>query len=128
MNKILERQLKKVFGNLDSVPINLGPLLRLVSDAYDHAEEDRLLIERSLEISSRELGSLNERTRQESEKLKLTVNELERMNNLMVDRELKMMELKEEIKTLKGGSSMRDSVTKGGKGPSKAEGNPLTAP
>lgn len=59
MNKILERQLKRVFGSLEKVPSGLEPLLQLVSNTYDGADEDRRLIERSLEISSKELGDLN---------------------------------------------------------------------
>jgi hypothetical protein len=101
MNKTLERQLKKIFGGLDKVPAGLEEFLKLVSASYDHAEEDRLMIERSLEISSRELGTLNQQTRDESEKLKVSNNELERMNKLMIDRELKMIELKKEIAALK---------------------------
>ena len=102
MNKVLERQLKKIFGSLEGVPKDLEALLMLVSETYDHAEEDRLLIERSLEISSKELGELNAKTREESEKLKTSFSELERMNKLMIDRELKMIELKKEIAALKG--------------------------
>ncbi|OGC81073.1 hypothetical protein A2943_02060 [Candidatus Adlerbacteria bacterium RIFCSPLOWO2_01_FULL_51_16] len=56
MNKVLERQIKKIFGNIESVPQSLYVFLEVVSETYDHAEEDRLLIERSLEISSKELG------------------------------------------------------------------------
>ncbi len=100
MNKVLERQVKKIFGSL-VVPQGLEPFLKLVSDTYDHAEEDRLMIERSLEISSKELGELNKKTREESEKLKTSFEESERLNKLMVDRELKMIELKKEIERLR---------------------------
>ena len=101
MNKVLERQLKKAFGSLESVPLSLGNFLKLVSDTYDHAEEDRTLIERSLEISSKELGELNRKTNEESEKLKQNLSDLERMNRLMIDREIKMIELKKELAELK---------------------------
>ena len=101
MNKVLERQLKKVFGALEVVPKGIEPFLQLVSDTYDHAEEDRSMIERSLEISSRELGELNKKAREESNKLKISLEETERTNRLMIDRELKMMELKKEIGALK---------------------------
>ena len=101
MNKTLERQIKKIFGNIESVPPNLYPFLKVVSDTYDSAEEDRKLIERSLEISSKELGGLNEKLRAESDAQKKNIDELARMNKLMVDRELKMIELKKENQALK---------------------------
>ncbi len=101
MNKILERQIKKVFGSLEKLPLGIADLLKLVSDTYDHAEDDRLMIERSLEVSSKELGELNRKTKEESEKLKTSFEEAERLNKLMIDRELKMIELKKENEALK---------------------------
>ncbi|MES2006650.1 MAG: hypothetical protein V4436_00915 [Patescibacteria group bacterium] len=100
MNKVLERQLKKIFGSIEQVPQGLDAFLTLVSDTYDHAEEDRLMIERSLDISSKELGELNKKTREESDKIKESLGETERMNTLMIDRELKMIELKKRIAEL----------------------------
>ncbi len=104
MNTVLERQLKKVFGSLENVPPGFEVLLKMVSDAYNHADEDRLLVERSLELSSRELGELNARIKKDADHLKNKIDELTRMNRLMVDRELKMMELKKEIEALKRGA------------------------
>jgi two-component system NtrC family sensor kinase len=101
MNKVLERQLKKVFGSLEAVPPGFEALLKTVSDTYDHAEEDRLMIERSLEISSKELGELNKKTKEESDKIKTNLGETEHLNTLMIDRELKMIELKKENEELK---------------------------
>ena len=101
MNKVLERQLKKVFGSLETVPQEVEAILKIISDTYDHAEEDRLMIERSLEISSKELGALNAQTKEESEKLKTSLAETERINKLMIDRELKMIELKKENEALR---------------------------
>jgi PAS domain S-box-containing protein len=78
MNKVLERQLKKIFGGLDKVPSGFEELLKLVSSTYDSAEEDRMLIERSMEISSRELGELNDRLKSESAVLQAKLQELAR--------------------------------------------------
>lgn len=103
MNKVLERQVKKIFGNLENINKEMEEFLKLVSDTYDHNDEDRLLIERSLDLSSKELGGLNKKIMEESEKLKTGMSELERINKLMVDRELKMIELKKEISELKAG-------------------------
>ena len=94
--------MKKAFRSLEAVPKELAAFLTLVSETYDHAEEDRLMIERSMEISSKELGELNVKMQTESKTLKTKLDELERMNKLMVDRELKMVELKKEIERLQG--------------------------
>ncbi len=101
MHKILERQIKKIFGSTDSIPKSLEAFLKLVDDAYKNADEDRLLIERSLEISSKELLEANSKMREEAGVLKGNIGELEKMNQLMIDRELKMIELKKEIAILK---------------------------
>lgn len=59
MHKTLLRQVNKHFGSEDRIPPELAPLFQVISDTYQHADEDRALIERSLDISSRELGDLN---------------------------------------------------------------------
>lgn len=63
MNKLLARQLKKYIGGNAAFPDELNPLLQAISDSYDYYEEDRALIERSLEISSRELSQANSEMR-----------------------------------------------------------------
>jgi signal transduction histidine kinase len=78
MNKILERQLKKVFGSLENVPEGIGDFIALVSDTYEHANDDRLLTERSLDISSKELSELNTRLQKESAELKAQSEENEK--------------------------------------------------
>lgn len=59
LNKTLARQLNKHFGSEEKIPVELKQLFQTISDTYRHADEDRRLIERSLDISSRELGDLN---------------------------------------------------------------------
>ena len=55
MHKLLERQLRRFFGTHESLPANLGPFLAAVDDAYRCADDDRLLLERSVETVSAEL-------------------------------------------------------------------------
>ena len=98
---MLERQVKKVFGSLDDVPQEALPLLDLVSSAYDHADEDRHMTEHSLELNSREFELLNEKMQAESDRMKANLDEINKMNNLMVNRELKMIELKHEVEMLR---------------------------
>jgi two-component system cell cycle sensor histidine kinase/response regulator CckA len=55
-HKLLVRQVRRHFGSIDAVPPDLLPFLELVQQAYRHADEDRLLMEHSLETVSRELA------------------------------------------------------------------------
>ena len=54
MHHILERQLNNVFGSIYKRPLGLDDLLKVVSDTYEHFDEDRILLERSLDLSSKE--------------------------------------------------------------------------
>lgn len=67
-HKTLHRQLVKQFGSADRIPPDLNALFQSISDVYQHADEDRTLIERSLEISSHELGDLNLQLRSERDR------------------------------------------------------------
>lgn len=54
-HKTLARQIQKHLSNPPNTP-QFSRFLQTVSDTYVHFDEDRALIERSLEISSQELG------------------------------------------------------------------------
>lgn len=60
-NKLLERQIKRNLKGMAEIPAEFKPLLEAVSQSYDHYESGRLLIERSLEISSQELNEAYEK-------------------------------------------------------------------
>ncbi|MBS1778246.1 MAG: PAS domain S-box protein [Bacteroidetes bacterium] len=67
-NKLLRRQLVKLFGdNAEKVSAELKDFLKVVSESYDHYEKDRRMLERSIEISSKEMIELNNRLKQEVE-------------------------------------------------------------
>lgn len=59
LHSLLKRQLKKQYGDLDSVPEELSKLFETISETYRHYDEDRTLLERSLELSSEELYQAN---------------------------------------------------------------------
>src|SRR5258706_3577547 len=59
MNKLLQRQLQKHFGSAGQIPENFTKLLNVISESYDHYEKDRKMIERSIELSSKEMIELN---------------------------------------------------------------------
>ena len=58
MHSLLRRQLKKHF-NSETPPPELAAFLNAVEEAYGQADADRRLLERSLELSSRELMQAN---------------------------------------------------------------------
>jgi len=55
MHRTLERQIKKYLADQSTRPEGWDSFLQAISDTYIHSDEDRALIERSLEISSQEL-------------------------------------------------------------------------
>lgn len=104
MHKLLARQLRRYLGDsANALSGQWQALLQAVSESYQHSDEDRALLERSLEISSKELGDMNEHLRREIETVKNSKahnEELERMNKFMIGRELRMAELKDRIRQL----------------------------
>jgi two-component system NtrC family sensor kinase len=64
-HKLLERQLQRFFGGPEKWPAGMEAFLAAVSEAYKAADEDRQLIERSLELTSRELTERNDQLRDE---------------------------------------------------------------
>ena len=67
-HKLLERQLKRYLVS-PLVPEEYQKLFQVISDAYVHFDEDRMLIERSLELSSKELTEYNNKLRHASQEL-----------------------------------------------------------
>ncbi|WP_320822405.1 putative bifunctional diguanylate cyclase/phosphodiesterase [Reinekea sp.] len=75
MHRLLTRQLKR-FLNEPSPAAKLAPLLAAISDAYQQADQERLLIEQSLDFMSLELRERNLLLRQQIDKQALVQNEL----------------------------------------------------
>lgn len=69
MHRVLERQIIRSLGALpgEEMPREWLSLLRAVSETYAHADEDRRLLTRSLELSSKEFVELNKRLQSENE-------------------------------------------------------------
>jgi PAS domain S-box-containing protein len=59
MHALLERQLRRHLGATEAPARGLDRLLAAVSEAYHQADQDRLLLERALDISSQELLEAN---------------------------------------------------------------------
>ncbi|MBD2176422.1 HAMP domain-containing histidine kinase [Pseudanabaena sp. FACHB-1998] len=63
MHRLLQRQIKKHFGNLDSIPSEWQGFLDAIDEAYCQYDDDHKMIERSLELSSEELLQANHQLR-----------------------------------------------------------------
>jgi len=75
MHKRLERQLLKFFGSPKKAPEELGELFEQISQAYTYDDQEFLLMERALDISSKELTSVNTLLREENIKIEEKVKE-----------------------------------------------------
>lgn len=62
MHSLLRRQLKRFFPD-DQIPADLTPLLEAIDQAYDEFDNDRAMLERSLDLSSQELLQANSELR-----------------------------------------------------------------
>ena len=75
MHTLLRRQLAKVFGQDGRVPEELQAFLSLVDTAYTQSDLDRLLLERSLDLTSDELLVANRELRSYASELEWRVAE-----------------------------------------------------
>ncbi len=62
LHRLLRRQLRKLGGCVDAPPENWAGFLAAINDAYVQSDKDRLMVERSLELSSQELLQANAAT------------------------------------------------------------------
>ena len=60
MHKLLLRQLERYVGSADAIPKEWQPFVDAVDDAYCQTEDDRALLERSLDLTSKELLERNQ--------------------------------------------------------------------
>ena len=63
MHSLLRRQLKKIFGSADNIPKDFQEIIGVINEAYFNFDADRLMLERSIEISSNELVEANSQMR-----------------------------------------------------------------
>lgn len=69
MHRLLRRQLKKHLSIEDEVPAELQPFLAAVDAAYADLDSDRAMLERSLELSSKELSDAHDEAKQARRRL-----------------------------------------------------------
>lgn len=76
MNKLLLRQIKKFFGDEQKIPISFASFIQVINNTYDGFDEDRSLMERSMDLSSQELIEVNQQIRKEAETQKAILSDL----------------------------------------------------
>jgi PAS domain S-box-containing protein len=69
MHSLLKRQIRRHIGSLDSLPQQWLPFIAAVNDSYVQFDDDRALLEHSLELSSQELLAANSKLRAVYERL-----------------------------------------------------------
>ncbi len=65
MHRLLERQIKRFFGDPAALPPEVAAFAAAVDEAYAAADADRAMIERSLELMSKELTETNDGLRRQ---------------------------------------------------------------
>lgn len=74
MHRALERQMKRYFRNM-AIPPQWKAFLDAINTTYVHFDEDRTLLDHSLELSSKEFLDLNKRLAREKEVIEQKVKE-----------------------------------------------------
>ena len=62
-NKLLERQIRRNLRGISEIPDEFQKIFSAINDSYNHYESDRALLDRSLDLSSKELSSANAKIR-----------------------------------------------------------------
>jgi two-component system sensor histidine kinase VicK len=78
MNKLLEQQIKRFFGGVHNVPSSYAAFIQAIDTTYTDSDRERILIERSMALSSQELLEANQNLREESEALKISQSNAEK--------------------------------------------------
>ncbi len=94
MNRLLARQIRRHLGGIENVPKHMMPLFEAIERSYNHYEEDRILIERSLEISSEELNESNTKILEEAAKNKKVLEKLRESLNTLLSLEAEELQIK----------------------------------
>ena len=76
MNKLLTRQIKRHFGSLENLPVELVEIMADIDNSYENFEDDSELLQNSIEISSQELRGAFEKHMHDSETQKETISQL----------------------------------------------------
>ncbi len=75
-NHLLQRQIKRHLGSIDNLPEGVIGLFQSINDTYNSLEDDILLLQNSIEISSQELRDAYHQQKQDAEDRKETIEKI----------------------------------------------------
>ena len=87
MHRLLKRQVKKFVNRSGEVPEELQKFIDAINLAYDDFDSDRRMLERSLELSSQELGDANQGLRKQTLELEEKISQINEMQRQLVMQE-----------------------------------------
>src|SRR5271154_5713169 len=77
MHTLLQRQLRKHYGDVTAIPPEWKSFIEAVDRAYAEFDEDRRKLERSIDLSSDELVTANAQLNERASELEAAYHELE---------------------------------------------------
>lgn len=83
LNKLLIRQLKRHFNSVEDIPEELKGILNDINSTYESFEDDILLLQNSIEISSQELRSAFQKHKKDAETQKETIEKIKEAIQVM---------------------------------------------
>ncbi len=105
LHKLLERQLRRHFGRVSDVPSELQPLIEAINKSYVAADDDRRLVEHSLELVSQELLQRNAELRARHREQQVIFDSVPALI-IYKDTENRMLRLNEAAAAALGGTSL----------------------
>ena len=76
LNKLLKRQIKRHIGSIDNLPIELKSVFNDINDTYNNFDNDTVLIQNSIEISSQELRDAFQKQKEDAIAQKETIQKI----------------------------------------------------
>jgi len=102
LHSLLNRQFEKTIGDFEDIPKKIHSFVEMVNQAYYDFDEDRVLSERSLEITSTELVDRYDKLKEDKQKLVETQKELEKKEKLqaasLLEKEALLAEIHHRVK------------------------------
>ena len=95
-HKVLERQIRKLLGKNASIPPEFIALLQIISDTYKQYEDDRNLIEHTMDVSSQELTTTNQQLLERKIALQIAYEQL-RMAQEQLEETEKVVKMSKDL-------------------------------